>query len=275
MKEPILFSSTDPSAGTFAQTPTVSIATTEGQRRFAFHPIREGGKCFDVNFLADRNSTLEVVVLQDAPAGSDLRIRLHAIAKEGATLKLTIVQKGASRSLVDLFSEASGAGSMLEVRALHVAADGQRLHFHAETRHPVPGTSSDLQVWNAARGDSRTLFRGLIRIEKGARQTEAFQRNRNLILSERAVIDSIPKLLIANDDVKCAHGSSTSSLDPDQEVYLQSRGIDRMTAEKMLVNGFIAQALDSIGDEECRKGISSLFGLGTDSWAPIEEGIDA
>jgi Fe-S cluster assembly protein SufD len=271
MKEPILFSSTE----SLPASSVDSIATKVGECRFSFHPVREGGRTVELQLHAARNSVLESVILQDAPSGSDLRIRLRATADEGATLKLTIVQKGASRSLVELFSEASGDGSRLEIRGLHVAESGQNLHFIAETRHPVPGTSSDLQVWNAARGESRTLFRGLIQIEKGASQTEAFQKNRNLILSERAVIDSIPKLLIANDDVKCAHGSSTSSLDPDQEVYLQSRGIDRKTAEKMLVNGFIAQALEGIGDEECRKAMSALFGLENSAWDSVDSGMEA
>lgn len=266
MKEPILFSTHD----SLPAHDPVRVDSPEGRNHFSFHPIAEGGRTVELRFHAARNSILEAVIFQDIPSGAIVRVRAHAFAEEGAQVKLTIIQKGGNRAAVELFSETRGAGARIEVRGLNVAGAGQTQHFVAESKHGVPHTSSDLQVWNAASGDSRTLFSGLVRIEKGARQTEAFQKNRNLILSDRAVVDSIPKLLIANDDVKCAHGSSTSTLDPDQEVYLRSRGIGREEAERMLVQGFIGQALSGIGDAGCRSAISRAFDLDAESW-PREE----
>jgi Fe-S cluster assembly protein SufD len=262
MKEPILF----PSSDSLPATPPECIDALPGQKRFTFHALTEGERTIELRFHAAKDSVLESVVLQDVPKGQSVRIRIRAIAESGATLKLLCIQRGSSKSSVELFSEAAGKGARLELRGLNVAHDGQQLHLIAESRHPVASTSSDLQVWNAALGESRTLFSGLIRIEPGARQTEAFQKNRNLILSERAVIDSIPKLLIANDDVKCAHGSSTSSLDLEQEMYLRSRGLDRLEAEQMLVRGFIAQAMDGVGDLGCREDLAQRFGLDSNAW---------
>jgi Fe-S cluster assembly protein SufD len=266
MKEPILFSQQDFPPVSEAQ----RVHTDPGMTRFSFHPFSEGGRTVELDFHAARDSSLEVVVFQDVPVGEKIRLRARATAEAGSCLRLTIIQRGGASSSVELVSEAMGSGARIEVRGLNVAGAGQTQHFRAESIHGVPGTSSDLQVWNAASGDSRTLFSGLVRIGKGARQTEAFQKNRNLILSDRAVVDSIPKLLIANDDVKCAHGSSTSTLDPDQEVYLRSRGIGREEAERMLVQGFIGQALSGIGDDRCRTAIGRSFNLDGESWTSEE-----
>jgi Fe-S cluster assembly protein SufD len=112
-----------------------------------------------------------------------------------------------------------------------------------------------------AKDESQTIFSGIITIEKGAHHTEAFQKNKNLILSEKATVDSIPQLFIFNDDVKCAHGSSTSTLDPDQYIYLQSRGIGLQDAESMITRGFIENAIHWIENGATSARVHEVLGL--------------
>jgi Fe-S cluster assembly protein SufD len=123
-----------------------------------------------------------------------------------------------------------------------------------------------MQVWCAAQEESQSVFNGLIRIDSGAHHTEAYQKNKNLILSDRATVDSFPKLLIANDDVKCAHGSSTSTLDPEQAYYLQSRGIGSEFARDMLLQGFLRQSLGGIENPECRRVLEQKLSLTPEDW---------
>jgi len=112
-----------------------------------------------------------------------------------------------------------------------------------------------------AKDQSQTIFNGVISIAEGAHHTEAFQKNKNLILSERATVDSIPQLFIHNDDVKCAHGSSTSTLDPEQYIYLQSRGIGLSDAEQMITRGFMENAIHWIENSDTRTRVMDALEL--------------
>ncbi len=233
---------------------------------FSFHEIIQGGQTHEFKFHAGPGSVLEVVLFQNVPLSEDVQIKVAATTEKDSAFKLTVIQNGGSRALVDLHSESLGSNSKCEVRGLQNAKGSQKLFFNARGVHSIPHTSSDLQVWSAVQDESRCVFNGVIQIGQGASHTEAYQKNKNLILSDRATVDSFPKLLIANDQVKCAHGSSTSTLQPDQAAYLQSRGIDQSQAELMLVQGFLRQAISWIGNSECRRSIEKSLNLENEEW---------
>ena len=108
-------------------------------------------------------------------------------------------------------------------------------------------------------GASRGDFDGLILVDRDAQQTEAYQTNRNLLLSDDAIAGSIPRLEIYADDVKCSHGSTTGSLDDDQLFYLRSRGFDAAEARVMLAKAFAGEILDSFGDAELQDRVGRDF----------------
>ncbi|MGH2404846.1 MAG: SufD family Fe-S cluster assembly protein, partial [bacterium] len=112
--------------------------------------------------------------------------------------------------------------------------------------HRAPHTLSDLLYKGAVTDHARAVFAGLIRVDKGAQKTNAFQANRNLILSESARSDSIPKLEIMANDLRCTHGSATSRLNEEHIFYLMSRGLSRAQAMRMIVEGFFADIIDRI-----------------------------
>lgn len=255
MKEPALFKDL---AQLKTEHPPVVVRALAGKTQFHFEELGQSFKHdsthspqhFEYTLHANEGSQLEVVLFQNARLDSDLLTTINVTADQNANVKLTFIQEGAERSEVQISTQCLGKGASIDIHGLQNAKLKQKLSFKMNAVHAVPHTTSDLKVWCVARDESQSIFNALVTIEKGAHHTEAYQRNKNLLLSEKATIDTFPKLFIGNDDVKCAHGSSTSTLDDDQFYYLQSRGISPSEAEQMLVKGFLAQALEWISDEK-------------------------
>lgn len=122
-------------------------------------------------------------------------------------------------------------------------SDAQHVDIWAESDHVGATSRSETTVWNVLSDQAVAVFNGMIRIVQNCPQTLAYQSNKTLLLSEKARVHTLPKLEIATDDVKCSHGASVSSLDEDQLFYLQSRGIDKEGAEKMLIEAFTQPVL--------------------------------
>lgn len=260
MKEPVLFK---PANLPLSSQGPFQFSAPAGKSAFHFEVVKSATGSYLYEFNAEEGASLEVVFFQNAKLDAELSLNVSLKAQAKAQVFFHFVQEGALKSEINLTTECAGEGSNIQVRGLHRSKQKQKHLIHANAIHRVPHTVSDLQVWCAASDESQSIFNALITIDKSAPFTEAFQKNRNLLLSERATIDTFPKLFISNSEVKCAHGSSTSTLDEDQYYYLQSRGIDRETASTMLVNGFVNQAISGISNEEAKARVSdALFGKG-------------
>jgi Fe-S cluster assembly protein SufD len=109
-----------------------------------------------------------------------------------------------------------------------------------------PQANSDLLYKGALYDQSKTVFRGVIRVFPGAQRTDAYQTNRNLLLSDRAEAVSLPNLEIEADDVKCSHGATVGQLDEEEMFYLRSRGLTREDAERLVIFGFFGEVLDRL-----------------------------
>jgi len=140
-----------------------------------------------------------------------------------------------------------GPGANAELKGLFFGSADQFFDFHTLQSHVAPNTASDLLFKGALRDSARSVYVGLVRVEKNARGTEANQANRNLLLSEKAKATSEPILEIENNDIRrCSHGATVGPVDPEHMFYLQSRGIPRSVAERMIVQGFLGAILDRI-----------------------------
>ena len=140
-----------------------------------------------------------------------------------------------------------GRGSQADL--LGVAASDGRQHVDFETlqEHYGDATRSDLVIHNALRDRSSANFTGLIRINKSAHQTESSQEQKNILLSDSSKADSDPKLEILNNDViRCTHGAAVGPVDEEMIFYLQSRGLDRDSAERLIVEGFFQSTLSKL-----------------------------
>jgi Fe-S cluster assembly protein SufD len=129
-----------------------------------------------------------------------------------------------------------------------VALGAGRQHFdlHTEHRHEASHTWSDIDVKVALTGRARSAYTGLSRIDESASSSEAYQEERNLLLSPRCRADAIPELEILNNEVRCTHGATTSPIEPEQLHYLRSRGLDAGQAQRLVVRGFFESLLRAL-----------------------------
>jgi Fe-S cluster assembly protein SufD len=134
---------------------------------------------------------------------------------------------------------------------------------------------SDLLVKGALRDEAVSVYSGLIKIRKDAQHSDAYQANRNLLLSPKARADSIPKLEIEANDVRCTHGATVGQVDAEQLFYLQSRGFSLDEAQNTLVHGFFQPVIDRIALGEVRERIHAAIDAeleGLDPEAAAEPG---
>ena len=163
-----------------------------------------------------------------------------------ASLASLIVAFGGSLVKTDVESLLHGPGGHSEMLGLYFGDRAQHFDFHTLQEHFAPHTLSDLLYKGAVKDRARSVFAGLIRVHQGAQKTNAFQSNRNLMLNAGAKSDSIPKLEIMANDLRCTHGSATSRLNEEHLFYLMSRGLTRRQAVQMVVDGFFAEVLDRV-----------------------------
>jgi Fe-S cluster assembly protein SufD len=169
-----------------------------------------------------------------------------------ATVRIFNVTLGGRFAKIRCEASLEGPGASAELKGVYFASDDQFFDFHTLQDHRVGDTSSDLLFKGALRDTARAVYAGLIRIEKGAARSDAYQANRNLVLSDKAKATSIPMLEIDNNDVRCTHGATVGPIDPMHLFYLVSRGIPHATATRMIVQGFFGEVIDRIPFEQAR-----------------------
>ncbi len=142
--------------------------------------------------------------------------------------------------------------SFCGLKGIGLGAGAQHFDTQVTMAHAVPNASSSQTYRNLLAGKARGVFGGRVRVQKDAQKTDASQAHKTLLLSKEARADTQPQLEIDADDVKCSHGAAIGQLDEDSLFYLQSRGINRSQAEKILAAGFVEQLLGAIPDESLR-----------------------
>lgn len=150
----------------------------------------------------------------------------------------------ASKAKVESFLE--GPGSKAEMLGVFFGSDHQLIDHHTLQEHIAPHATSDLLYKGALKDYARSVYNGMIRVHAGAQRTDAYQANRNLLLSDHARADSIPNLEIGANDVRCTHGATVGPVDPEQLFYLMSRGLPRVEATRLIVDGFFGEILQRI-----------------------------
>jgi Fe-S cluster assembly protein SufD len=172
----------------------------------------------------------------------------HVIVDRDASLRFTEVGIGGKLSRLRLDTDLVGRGAEAQVVGAYFGEQDQTLDYRYFMNHIGSDTRSDMFLKGAVEDEALSVFTGLIRIEETGQRTEAFQTNRNLILSEGASAQSVPNLEILANDVKCGHGSTVGPLDEEQRYYLLSRGLDREQADRLQVRGFFEEAIARMPD---------------------------
>jgi Fe-S cluster assembly protein SufD len=159
-------------------------------------------------------------------------------------LEATAVALGGDFARLRTDAVVAGQGATSNLLAVYFGTETQMHDFRTLQDHVAPRSTSDLLFKGAVGGDARSVYSGLIRVRPGAHGTNAFQTNRNLVLSEGAHAESVPNLEIEENDVRCSHASAIGPVDEDQRYYLECRGVPSGVAERLIVLGFFDEIIE-------------------------------
>ena len=196
-----------------------------------------------LEFFVAANSTLKVTIVQHWGKATTAISHLRAAVGRDANLHLGEAGLGGAMSRLELNVDLEGDGSSANVVGAYFGDAAQTLDYRYTMHHQGLNTDSDMFLKGAVQDEALSVFTGMIRIDEEAQKTNAFQTNRNLILSDGASAQSVPNLEILANDVRCGHGSTMGPLDDEQRYYLMSRGLDEPRTNRLLVHGFFNEAL--------------------------------
>ena len=199
--------------------------------------------CGAVEVIAKDGAQVHYVALQRWGRGVRHLSMQKTIASRDADLDTLVVNLGGDVARVDLHAWLDGPGARSDMLGLYFAEGDQHFDHNTRQDHKSPHAESDLLYKGALYDSSRAVFRGIIRVHPGAQHTDAYQTNRNLLLSGDARADSLPNLEIEADDVKCSHGATVGQIDEEELFYLMARGIPRDQAQRLVVFGFFGEVL--------------------------------
>jgi Fe-S cluster assembly protein SufD len=252
--------------GVGVETPIVIINTTTSGASFpqTLITLGRGSQVSVVEYL-DGGSGALVVPLTEYVLGDDASLMVstyqrlaptawHIARSTGrlgrdARLRQAVISIGAHYNRSRNDAEFLGVGAENELRTTFLGSQDQVHDFRTRQYHVAARTHSTLLSKGAVADRSRSVYTGLIEIEKGAKRTDARQTNHNLLLSPHAHADSVPNLDIRENDVMCAHASSVGPLDELQRWYLESRGVSRPDAERLMIQGFFYEMLATLPRE--------------------------
>ncbi|MCS7234871.1 MAG: Fe-S cluster assembly protein SufD [Armatimonadota bacterium] len=222
-----------------------------------------------VELVVQDGAQLRYVQLQDLPQEVRELGVVRARVGRDATVHSLVASFGASVEKLFVESTLDSPGGSSEMLGAFFADDAQHYDVHTLQEHQAPHTASDLLYKVALLGSARSVFAGLIRVHPGAQKTNAFQSNRNLLLSPDARADSKPELEIMANDLRCTHGSAVSRLEEQHLFYLQTRGLTRQQAVHMIVEGFFSEVLDRLPLERVRLWLEQKVAEKMGAQAPL------
>lgn len=191
------------------------------------------------------NASLSYVDVSDFAANTFAVSRVYNEVKKDGSLHATTVALGGWQIKSDIQTNLKEPGSKSDIRGVVLGAGSERYSFNTIQDHIAPDTTSTINFRVALKDSSSSAYLGTIRVSKEGQRTDSYQSNKNLLLGSNAHADSIPKLEILADDVKCAHGATVGPADKEQIFYLMSRGLSTLEAEEMIVTGFFRQVVQS------------------------------
>jgi len=215
-------------------------------------PNVKSGSGFDAGTGAQVNAVVEIfagdgarikyVTVQDLGKKAVIHLTQRTVAGRDSRVDTVTVSMGAAAMKADIGTVLQSTGAESESWGIIVGDGNQHYDHHTVHLHEGKSTKSRFNYKAILNGSARSVYTGLIRIAPGAVGCEAYQENRNLMLSDTARADSVPELEIMNNEVQCTHGATVSPLEPEQVFYLESRGIPRQEAVRMIVSGFAEPA---------------------------------
>jgi Fe-S cluster assembly protein SufD len=180
------------------------------------------------------------------------------VARDGS-LDWATVGFGAAKGRVRLETLLAGEGAEAKVTGAYAPHARQHVEFDTTQEHGAANTTSDLAFRGILADRSTAVWKGMIKVDPGAQQTDAFQECRNLLLSKRAHADAIPGLEILANDVRCTHAAAIAQIDPEQVFYLRSRGLGDGLAKRLVIEGFMAELIERFDEGPIRQALASAI----------------
>lgn len=212
-----------------------------------------------VEVIAGKGSHVRYVTLQRYATPVTHFATHRVLAHRDAQVEWVAVGLGASLGKTRMEVRMLGPGSNVRITGAYFLDGRQELDYDTQQFHEAPNAVSDLSFRGALAGKARSVWRGMIDVAEGAQGTDAYQENRNLLLTTGAHADSVPGLQIEANEVRCTHAATISKVDSEQLFYLMSRGLPRDEATRTIVRGFFVPVLDRISDQVVRDSVRDLL----------------
>jgi Fe-S cluster assembly protein SufD len=212
-----------------------------------------------VELSVGQAATLRYINTQDISEKAWIFATQRAEVGRDGRLDWAALGFGSGRGKVRMETKLAGPGSEARVTGGYAGGPGQHLDFDTLQEHAAPNTNSDLAFRGVLAAGSTAVWRGMIKVDPGAQQTDAFQESRNLLLSTEAHADAIPGLEIEADDVRCTHAAAIAQIDKEQLFYLTSRGLDPADAKGLIIEGFLESLVERLAAGPVRESISEAL----------------
>jgi Fe-S cluster assembly protein SufD len=212
-----------------------------------------------VELSVGQAATLRYVNTQDISEKAWIFATQRAQVERDGRLDWAALGFGSGGGKVRMDTKLAGPGSEARVTGGYAGGPGQHLDYDTTQEHAAPNTNSDLAFRGVLAKGSTAVWRGMIKVDPGAQQTDAFQESRNLLLSPEAHADAIPGLEILADDVRCTHAAAIAQVDKEQLFYLTSRGLGEAEAKSLVVEGFLEALVERLAEGPVRDEISTAL----------------
>jgi Fe-S cluster assembly protein SufD len=212
-----------------------------------------------VELSVGQGATLRYVNTQDISEKSWIFATQRAQVERDGRLDWAALGFGSVRGKVRMETKLAGPGSEARVTGGYAGGPGQHLDYDTTQEHAAPNTTSDLAFRGVLAAGSTSVWRGMIKVDPGAQQTDAFQESRNLLLSPEAHADAIPGLEILADDVRCTHAAAVAQIDKEQLFYLTSRGLSAAEAKTLIIEGFLESLVERLAAGPVRDEVSAAL----------------
>ncbi len=212
-----------------------------------------------VELIVGPGARLRYVCEQELSERSWVFATQRAELERDASLEWVALGFGSDRGKVRMETRLGGQGSSAKVTGAYAGAGTQHLDFDTTQEHAAAHTTSDLAFRGVLTDRATAVWRGMIRVDPGAQQTDAFQESRNLLLSTAAHADAIPGLEIEANDVRCTHAAAVAQVDREQLYYLRARGLPEARAKRLIIDGFLQELAERTAEGELRDRLSDAL----------------
>jgi Fe-S cluster assembly protein SufD len=243
------------------------VVLEEGAQAEVWEQYVSAGSCADADALLNTvtelsvgpNANLRYVCAQGLSERSWIFGTQRCVVDRDGTIDWIALGFGAGNGRVAMETQLAGRGADAKVTGAYATHGRQHLDYATTQEHAAANTTSDLAFRGVLDGRSSTVWSGMIKVDPGAQQIDAFQESRNLLLTKRAHADAIPGLEILANDVRCTHAAAIAQIDPEQLYYLRSRGLSLEEAKRLVIEGFLEATVERFEPGFVREAVAGAL----------------